>query len=96
MCVTQQASRVAMAVGTGGLSEAIRPALSRTWQNNLDHAGSFGISAAAANMNKQPEVPKVADPAPSTANQSKSNSLAIQATQQKNANSGLNTGYLVN
>jgi hypothetical protein len=92
-----------MAVGTGGLSEAIRPALSRTWQNNLDNAGSFGISAAAANMNKQPEVPKASAatapaPTPSTpaVEPNLSSRLAIQSIQQQNANAGLNTGYLVN
>lgn len=32
-----------MGIGTMGLSEAVRPALSKTWQNNIDQFGGFSI-----------------------------------------------------
>jgi hypothetical protein len=92
-----------MGIATGGLSEAVRPALSKTWQNNMDQAGNLGLAGPLAMMNqKAPEAPKpltIAPPppqAPAAQESNKSSLLAIQNVQQQNSNAGLNTGYLVN
>lgn len=92
-----------MGVGTLGLSEAIRPALSKTWQNNMDNAGSFGVAPALAIMNKKntapapaPAVPPPASPYASSTKPNQSSLLAIEAVKKQNSNAGMNTGYLTN
>ena len=70
-----------MGVSTLGLSEAIRPALSKTWQNNLDGAGTLGVAPAMDYMNKATATsPYTIQPTPST----KAKTVAASSSQSSN------------
>jgi hypothetical protein len=51
--------RVGLGIATTGLSEAIRPALSKKWQGNIDQAGALGLGGPILTSMLSPNRPNL-------------------------------------